>query len=386
MLRLKKKVNGKTVDIQNVEVFEKAAEGMAINRTTTSTVFNIPENIMDRAQEYINLYISFYKSLPFPLYAIDSNVKYATIGCFIKKRSQSKPKMWVNNALFICIDEETGTTIQFVNMTWGIVGVDIIKEDNTNLEEYQDECGFGDFIWALAKIIKKQSTSTYYNEFMKEFIEACNSQPLVLKWELGNMLEFGRVPDRQEFKHNQIMDLTNGGQYSLDIYITGLRETKKKQHVWSLFDDEVEPVIKPKYVKQYGFDTYKKELVQDDEKVEPNCDKMKKVEMFGMTSIFNTLCAIRNAAEHEVFEDYSGFIADGSLIFAINNRVFIAKAYRFVEPKEVARGVELYSYDRGIVYFLKSKTIAKGIKKETVYSYSLKDGNLRLCKIVFVNS
>ena len=386
MCRLKKKVNGKTVDIQNIEVFEKAAEGMAINRTTASTISNIPENIMEKAKEYIELYMSFYKSLPFPLYAIDSNIKYVTIGCFIKKKSQNKPKLWVSNALYICIDEETGIAIQFINMTWGFIKVETIKEDNTNLEEYQEECGFGDFIWALAKILKKQSTSTYYNEFMGEFIKACNGQPMVLKWELGNILEFGRIPDRIEFKHNQVTDLNSGDIYTLDIYITGLRETKKKQHVWSLFDDEVEPTVKPKYVKQYGFDTFRKEIVTDDNKIEPNCDKIKKVEMFGMTSLFNTMCAIKNAAEHETFEDYQGFIADGSLVYVINNRVFIAKAHRFVEPKEVARGVELYSYDRGIVYFLKSKHIAKGIKKETVYSYSLKDGNLRLCKIMFVNT
>ena len=33
---MKKRVNGRTVDIKNIEIFEKAAGSLAINRTATS--------------------------------------------------------------------------------------------------------------------------------------------------------------------------------------------------------------------------------------------------------------------------------------------------------------------------------------------------------------
>lgn len=383
---MKKKVNGQTVDIENIEVFEKATEGMAVNRTTFSTITDTKDLNFEVITEYVALYNSFYKSLPFPLYALDTNIKYATIGSFIKKKSKNDPKLWVNNGLYICIDEENGVALNFVNASWGLVRVDSIKEDNTDLQLYQDECGFSDLVWALAKISKRQSTSAYYKEFMPDFIRACNNQPMVLKWELSNILDFGRIPDRYTYQTNKIIDLDSDNEYILDIYVAGLRQSKEKQHVWSLFDsDEVEPVMKPKYVKQYAFDVYEKVSTRDEDKIKPNEDKLKKCELFGATSVFNTLCTIKNLSERNAFEDYSGFISDGNLIYVINNRVFIAKAYKFVEPKEVARGVELYSYDRGIVYFLKTKNLSKGIKKETIYSYSLRDGNLRLCKIQFTN-
>lgn len=383
---MKKKVNGRTVDIKNIEVFEKAAEGMAVNRTATSTVYDTSDLDMKLVEVYLNLYMTFYKSLPFPLYAIDEDVKYATIGCYIRKKSKTTDKMWVNNGLYICIDEENGIALNFINSTWGIVKVDSIKEDNTNLQDYTEYCGFDDLMWALSKVLKRQSTSSYYTEFMPEFIAACNNQAILLKWELSNILEFGRVPSRYNYPLNRIVDLDKKSEYSLDIYVAGTRASKEKQHVWSLFDDEeIEPVMKPKYVKTYGFDVYEKINAGEDVKVTPGFDKIKKCELFGTTSLFNTLCVIKNMDELNEFEDFRAFISDGSLVFIINNRVFVAKAYKFVEPKEVARGVELYSYDRGIVYFIKTKNLGKGIKKETIYSYSLKDGNLRLCKIQFSN-
>ena len=226
---MKKKVNGKTVEIGNIEVFEKATEGMVINRTTASTITDTVDLDLNLIDDYVDSYNSFYKSLPFPLYAIDSDVKYAVIGNYIKKTVKEHHKMWVNNGLYICIDEDKGIALNFVNSTWGIIGVDSIKEDNLDLESYKEECGFVDLVWALTKILKKQSTSTYYAEFMPDFIKACNNQPMVLKWELSNILDFGRIPDRYNFQPNKIIDLETTNEYMLDIFVAGLKESKEKR-------------------------------------------------------------------------------------------------------------------------------------------------------------
>lgn len=381
---MKKRVNGKTVDIGNIEVFEKAAESMAINRTVMSAItdkIGVGSDIID---EYIYLYGMFYKSLPFPLYAIDNDAKYAVIGCFIKKRATNIPKLWVNNGLYICIDEDNKIVLNFINSSWGLIKVESIKEDNTDLTQYQSECGFNDLLWALSKILNKESTSGYYKEFMPEFIKACNNQPMVLKWELSNILDFGRIPNRYSFESNKILDMETKNEYILDIFVAGVRESKEKQHVWSLFGDE-EDTVKPKLIKMYGFEVYRK-VASGEDRIKPNEDKLHKCELFGATSIFNTLCAIKNINDSNVFEPYVAFIAGENLVYSINNRVFIAKANRFAESKEIARGVELYAYDREMIFLVKSKNLGKGIKKETIYSYSLKDGNLRLCKIQFKNT
>ena len=41
-------------------------------------------------------------------------------------------------------------------------------------------------------------------------------------------------------------------------------------------------------------------------------------------------------------------------------------------------------YDRGMLYLVKSSNIGRGIKKEVIYSYSVKDAKVRMCRIQFI--
>lgn len=380
---LKKKVNGKIVDIKNINVFEQAAEGLAINRSTSSTTADTIQADLYDIKEYVLLYNAIYQSLPYPLYALDNNIKYATLATFIKRKTTKSPKMWINGGLFICIDEENNIAVNFVNRTWAVVRVPKQLEDNTNMQLYKDDCGFADLMWALSRVLKKETTSAYYSSFMKEFVDACNGQPMVLKWELGNILDFGRIPSRQIFEANKIVDLESHKAYILDIFVAGTKETKDKQYSFSLLSED-EPELKPKVIKQYGFDVYEKKNSENGQ-VKPNDDKIKKCELYGMTSVFNTLCFIKSMTEQQSFDEYRGFITDNILVYVVRGRLYVAKASNFVEPKEIARGIELYAFDDGLIYFVKPQTIAKGIRKETIYSYSLKDNNLRLCKIQFMS-
>lgn len=383
MNSLKKKVNGKIVDIKNINVFEQAAEGLAINRSTSSTTADTIQADLYDIKEYVLLYNAIYQSLPYPLYALDNNIKYATLATFIKRKTTKSPKMWINGGLFICIDEENNIAVNFVNRTWAVVRVPKQLEDNTNMQLYKDDCGFADLMWALSRVLKKETTSAYYSSFMKEFVDACNGQPMVLKWELGNILDFGRIPSRQIFEANKIVDLESHKAYILDIFVAGTKETKDKQYSFSLLSED-EPELKPKVIKQYGFDVYEKKNSENGQ-VKPNDDKIKKCELYGMTSVFNTLCFIKSMTEQQSFDEYRGFIIDNILVYVVRGRLYVAKASNFVEPKEIARGIELYAFDDGLIYFVKPQTIAKGIRKETIYSYSLKDNNLRLCKIQFMS-
>ena len=73
---MKKRVNGRTVDIKNIEIFEKAAGSLAINRTATSNTSDTSGIDSKSMGEIVKLYTAFYKSLPYPLYAIDEDIKY----------------------------------------------------------------------------------------------------------------------------------------------------------------------------------------------------------------------------------------------------------------------------------------------------------------------
>ena len=102
--------------------------------------------------------------------------------------------------------------------------------------------------------------------------------------------------------------------------------------------------------------------------------------------MFCTACYIKNINEYNEFPNFYGIITNGYLIFSIDGRVFIAKENEYTEAHEIARGVNLYSYDSGLIYLVKSKLVANGIRKDAIYSYSLSDENTRICRIDFVQA
>ena len=205
---MKKLVNGKVIDVDNIELFELAAEGLALQNTATSNTSDGLDGTIDSllVRKYIKQYDAFFKSMPYPLYAIEDDIKYATLGNFIKSLAKEKVTMWVDRGLFIRVDGSTGMCIRIVNNTWGIT-YSQEKTDNTSLEIYKNKVGYKEYSWLLKKIINKETTANFYKEFMPAFVEACNNQPMILKWELENILTFGSVPCKTEFKQNKIINL-----------------------------------------------------------------------------------------------------------------------------------------------------------------------------------
>lgn len=381
-----KLINGLPVDINNIDIFEKAAEEFVIDRGIDNI---IPEKKIELRQEdtdIMNICIEKYKcfreSIPFPLYGLNNDIYYVASGIYIKKMSGIPNKLWIDNGLHIIISEENNIVLSFVNNYWGLVNNAEIKEFNIELDEYTDNVGFKDIVWCLAKLLKGDSTADYYKQFMPRFIDACKNQPMIIKWELSNILTFGKVVDKMYMPIDKIIDIDKNLEYSLDIYTAGKRQTKQKVMSWDFTVEGSESTEYFKSIKVYGYELYAKNL--DTSNVKPGDDKKQKKELYGINSLFCTLCNIKNAKEASDFESFYGIIKDNNLVYVINSRLFVAVANTYVEPSEIARGVELYSYDDRFIYFSKSQVITNGIKKEIIYSYNFKDKKVRLCKIQFV--
>lgn len=382
---MKKLVNGAVVDIKNIELFEKALEALAVGRKVTNSTLDISNLIIGDTLKYVSKYSQIYESLPYPLNALDDDIKYNAIADILRAEFTGIDT-WVNGGLSVKLDGNK--ILRFINNTWGI---ELEDEHNTNsfgetrLDNFKDRTGYLEYKWAVQRIIDGKDTSSFYTTFMKDFIEACKSQPMLLKWELSNILNFGSVPTKLELYTNRIYELFENNLYSLDIYTKGMRKTDESRQVWDLTKQSTgEPEIKHKYIKSYNFDVYKKELNLTEDQVKPNKDKIYKTEnMHGMTSMFLTLIGIKTAGNNNNFEDYTGIICDNNLVYEINNRIFIAKATQYKEPKEIARGVTIHSYDRGLVYLVKKLRVSNDIDKESMYAYNLNDNSMRLVRIIF---
>ena len=317
--------------------------------------------------------------MPYPLYAIESDIKYATLGNFIKGLAKEKIHIWVKNGLHIRLDNETGMTLRFINNTWSIIYDKSTHEDNTSMELFKDCTGYKEYNWVLKKVINKESTSEFYKEFMPKFVEACNYQPMVMKWELENILTFSSIPNRIEFKQNRIININSSEEYQIDIYCSGVAETDEVINTWSLDPNNLGSSTRKKSMKLYDFDTYIKNI--EDTKTK---GKISKAGMIGLQTMFIELCNVKNGMELKEFPDFTGAIMDTSLVFVINKRLYIAKSNRLVEANDIAHGVELYTLEKGKVYFTKSKRINEKVSEDALYCYSIKDNNVRLCKIMYI--
>ena len=381
---MKKLVNGKIVDIKNIELFEKAAEGAVLAKIATSNISDKITVESDIINECIKHYEVIYKSMPFPLYCVESNIKHATIATFIKDCMTEPLHMWVEDGLFICVDSKNNLALKIVGNTWGIVTTTCVREDNTSIENFRHEVGYREYEWLLRKIMLRENTGSFYKEFMADFVKACGGQDILLRWELSNILTFGNLPEKIALKEDRIINLEDKSEFILDIYSAGSKKNGESEYVISLVGNDNDIKLKPKYVKTYKFDIYEKKYTGGDSIVKAEEGKLQKNNILGLSNLFNTLCSIKMASENTEFEQFYGIMADRDLVYIINGRLFVCKAFRAAETKEIARGIELYSYNRGLIYFIKPTNMGKGVKKEMIYSYSLKDETLRLCKIQFV--
>lgn len=378
---MRKLVNGKVIEIDNIELFELAAEGLALQNTAiSSTNDGIEANINSPlVRKYIKQYDVFFKAMPYPLYAIEADIKYATLGNFIKSLSKEYVAMWVDNGLNIKLDKETGMTLHIVNNTWSIIYSKDTRTDNTSMELFKNSVGYNEYNWLLRKIVNKETTANFYVEFMPEFVKACNGQPMIIKWELENILTFGNIPNRIEFLPNKIINPEADEEYTLDIYCTGTVETDEKIPSFNLSADNCNGKMRYKTIKTYGFDAYAKPL-SDGAKTS---GKFEKCKVTGLHNLFMQLCAIKTSNELNKFPYFEGIISDNALVFVIDKRLYLVKSNRIMEPKDIAHGVELYSVEKGKIYFIKSKKINDKISKDSLYSYTIQSGALRLCKTVF---
>ena len=380
---MRKLVNGKVVDIKNVELFEQAMEGLAIRSTTMSKTSDGLNGNIDTStvKRYIKQYDLFFKYMQYPLYAIESDVKYATLGNFIKSLSKENLDIWVKNGLNIRIDKETGMTLKIVNNTWSIIYDTKKHEDNTAMNNFSDCVGYREYNWILNRVLNKESTSDFYKTFMPEFVEACNDNNMILKWELENMLTFGQIPQRRIFKANRLVDVDDNKEYFIDIYSDGTIEATDGSSVYTINFTTSEPTstVRKRKERAYNFDAYVKDLDENGSEK----SKMSKTRMVGLMSMFVELCGYKSAKELKEFPTYFGAISGGYLVFSIDGRLIVLNKDRQSEPKMIASGTELYAIENNKVYFTRSKGVTESIAKDTLYSYNLKDGVTRICKIIY---
>ena len=369
------------VDIPNIELFEKAVEHSMTLAPCCSAITDLAIDNCDKINLYILSYLRVYKSLPFPLNSIEDDIKYVVIGTFMLDKSSQPIHMWVDHGLVIVLNEKDKKVIKFRGIYWAIQTVPEIKPDNLNLENWDKHIGYKEYEWVLRQLMLGQQTAKFYDKFMPSFVAACKNQPMVLKWELSNMLKFGYIPKPQVFLPNRLVDRQKNLEYSLDIYVAGMRKDTTKK-ILVIQDDDEDDEEKHPSIKVYGFTVYQKTLKFTDD-MRPGDDRLKRCDLPCMAQVFQRLTALKNATESSAFEDFTGTICGDYLVYTIAGRLYIGDRKMQFGDKEISRGATLYSVDKRQVFFYRLTRVSEEVYKRTMYSYSFRDSSVRLVNIDF---
>lgn len=375
-----KVVNGQLVNIDNIELFEKAIEHRMSIHSYGQSITDLIVDEYKKINQYILYYLECYKNIPFPLNYIEDDIKYIVIGIYILSKSNQSINMWVDNGLIIVLDETDKKVIKFNSTYWQIKTVKEIKKDNLNLDSWQDYVGYNEYEWLLRQLLNGKQTSEFYSVFMPKFTQACNEKIDIINKELKDILKFGYTPKKQQFVTNQIIDKSNNNRFMIDIYIKNIIEDNSRKTL-IIQEDTVEERQNTK--KIYGFNTFVKPKYSYSNHSEID-DRLKRCELPCMQQIFQRLVQIKEASGQDEFQNFIGAIIGDWLIFSVDNRIYVGDKKMSFGDIEIAEQATLHSIDNRNIYFYKTYKINDSICKRNMYSYNLRDKSIRLVNIDFI--
>lgn len=367
---MRKLINGKVVNIDNIELFEMAKAGLARGAVTVSSTEALPDenSYSDSIAKVIKMYNVFYKSMPYPLYAIEHDIKYATLGCFLKHtESGSNQMMFLDNGLYVVTDVQSMTAIHIVNNSWSVEHIDAIKRDNVDIENYKEHPAYKEYSWMLQKVLKMDNRDNYYSRFMPEFIRACNNDPMIIRWELQNMLNFNRVPDELSIADNTLIKIDSNEEFTMDIYASGHIQCRNGNTRWDTTGIGIQTHGYDNIVK-YDYTLYKKTAGNS---------KMQKASAEWAANLFGALYKIKCIRYTDKFPMYRGVVLGNTVVIELYGSVY---AIDKNGSKEIANNASIYSAHSSDAY-IKRATDEDGVTKVAIYKYSVSEKRTKICSI-----
>jgi len=373
---MKKRVNGKVVDIRNIELFKLGYEGQLLNKMSISKIEDTIENKGILVKTAVTKYREYLSKLVFPLNMVEEPIKYTMLAMLLKKDLENQI-ICISDGIVIKLDDTV--QLHLVAGTWSIESLTIKAKRpiDLSLEIYAEEVGYKEFLWAYEKLANNESTVDFYKEFMPDFVKACNGKDMIIQWELSRLLDFGTIPKKQSFGINKITDFEEKKEYSIDVYCSGKREINS--NIYTLMNKGGKTILDVSKEKKdvYNFDIYEKGTSSVN-------NKTKKVDgPEGLTGVFDAI--LINGLSEDGLREYSyrGFIKDGYILFEVGKNIYVSDLYHYNGVKKLISNVELHAIENNRLYVNKRKKLLSGIYEETLYSYDLVDNKVRLCRITF---
>ena len=380
---VKKIVNGKLIDIGNYwDLFNEAYRDLSrlYSIGGNSLTFVLKDGLVGNIRDICSEYSNIYSKIPFPLSALESDLKYAFIGLLLASKLKLKDSIYVNNGLCICVDD--GIYIKFKATNWSITDEEPVASTKLgSMLIYEDEIGYSQFLWLYLRLKDNGDISDYYTACFSEIADACNNNNLIIEWELRNILNIHRVPNRMRLIDRCVLDAYNNNVYRVDVLNTGVK----------IIGDNGGGIDNADYIDNEE-DTVNNYSVIHDISVSNTELKGEHGHIIyaNYVSIDNKrFNAIKNIADElgitEIGVGITGLLVINRLIVEVCGNLYDididSGTYKLLATGVKLLGLDVRRTDR--VYFKEIECLSNGVIRESIYYYNTED--CVLCDIAYKN-
>ena len=395
---MRKPINKKIVNIDNIDIFRVAEKSILQNRVCTASLDDSVVTLRTKEEtdiysDVVSLYKEIYEVLPYPLYAVDVPIKYAAIGVIMFNLMPEVKPFVEDNSLMVELREGIG--VQFINKTYKLIAIEGDAEPIVGLAEYRSVPYYIYFDYVVNKILVNEGTEKadefvdFYRLLSKGLLEACRDEDDLSK-QLENILKIREVPPRQEFQPNVIRDVSTGYDYIINFINDGFRYDEEEEQitVLNLKNGSAEKKAPKTKTNIWQMDCYvrkgdKSALVPvklDGFTLGKNSDT---AALPGCYNIFREICSIREARNADRFVEFKGVVIDKLLIAEIEGTIYITDARRMRNLCIAFRDAKLYAVGKDCIYVEVSPNTGDRVKEVSIYRYAVSSGKAELCDIRF---
>lgn len=378
---MRKIVNGTVVEIGNdvVDLFEKALEGNVTKRMLANKVETAFDSDIEEVQKVVYEYYKTYSKMPYPLYAIEEDIKYAAIanlmGIGLKKSIGYIPFIEVEDGLlsvYCC----SGYCVRLSSDTWKIEHYEYADDsdaDAVDLDEYSVSNLYRFFIWFCNSVTNGKDAKGFYAYAMPNLLKACGGKSLVVKWEIAKLLQFGEVPNKVHIEDRSIYSIDSGETYKVDIFWDGEYSSSEKEKVL-IIDLRDGGTMKEESDKRkvYKFDVYRNNKESGRTKL-ANSKK-------AFESVFDAVVNSSGAYDSDKVH-FTGIISGKYIAVEIDSGLYVGTFGS--ELLAVGNGVKLISMNGSKVFIEKSVNKKMGARRNAEYVYDISSDTLKVCNIAY---
>ena len=380
---MKKLINGKVVNIQPdvLELFEKAMEGNVTKKALANKIDIALESDTGHMGDIIASYYSTYIRLPYPLYAVEEEIKYATIAAQLQRSLEGtigyKPRVQVVDNK-VSVFSEDGYCIELASDSWAVTvpeNTDDIPAKDVSLDDYKTDVLYRFYAWCEQKLIRKETLSNFYTFAVPGVLDACGRKPLIVKWELAKLLQFADIPVETKVVDRHIVDVDTETDYFLDVFWEGEMDESNKRSVMviDIRKNAEQLLSETKSKKKYNYEVYENNKESGRLKLKASKKRFE--------SIFNAIAdACHEGADIDTIQ-YHGVISDGYIAIEIENKLYVGTTHDGIS--EIGMDTKIVSICGSKVYVNKSIKKPKGAVREAVYIYDIVSDTLKICNVQY---